>query len=541
MPPKGKKQQKMSLGDFLADPELGGSWADDVPDLPSGPAVAESFRPLDERPSDSFHGSSRPQRDLPDRPPYTAFIGNLSYEVSERSLEQLFNELRVTSVRLPTNVDGQPKGFAYVEFDDVESLKGALDLNGSSVMGRAIRIDVAEAKQNDRRPPRDDGRPDRTEELSGAWRRAEPLRPSGPPDRRDSYRSDRGSDYGDDRRGGGYGGRDRYGDDRRGGFGDDRRGFGGGYRRDSEREGGFGGGRDSRDFGRGGGDWRRDSREGGFERPSSRASDAPLPMTRKPLALAPRTVAVTSPEPQQNPDNRPASPAASATSETAPSKPKANPFGAAKPRDENEIMRQIEERRAQREAEKAKEEEERKAKEEEEKKAKEEEERKRKEEEEERKRVEEEKAAKAAEAKKEEEEEGEKKAVAPREKREERPKPRREESRADQADSWRRAAPLEPVAVPEQRERGERSERAVGAARGRGAGAGRGGERGGRGAGRGGSAGRGRGGDVRGGERGGERKEQQRGERKPREMPTLEKEVVEVKSANVFDLLGDEE
>jgi len=40
----------------------------------------------------------------------------------------------------------RPKGFGYVEFDDLESLKKALALSGESIMDRPIRVDVAEAK-----------------------------------------------------------------------------------------------------------------------------------------------------------------------------------------------------------------------------------------------------------------------------------------------------------------------------------------------------------------------------------------------------------
>jgi RNA recognition motif-containing protein len=42
-------------------------------------------------------------------------------------------------------VSDKPKGFGYVEFDDVESLKEAVGMHGENVRGRSIRIDVSES------------------------------------------------------------------------------------------------------------------------------------------------------------------------------------------------------------------------------------------------------------------------------------------------------------------------------------------------------------------------------------------------------------
>ncbi|KAJ3292558.1 hypothetical protein HK104_005191 [Borealophlyctis nickersoniae] len=529
MSKKGKKGTKVSLNEFLADTPAG-AWADDIPDLPTGPA-ASSFG--DSRPSYGERGDYRSApstpRELPDRPPYTVFLGNLSYDASERSIGQLFNHLAVKSIRLVKDHDDKPKGFGYTEFDDLESLKGALELNGSSVEGRSIRIDVAEGKSNDR--PRADGRPDRSQELEGQWRRAEPLRPSGP-SRSDSYRSDRS----------GF-------DDRRSSYRDDDRSSRGSFRRD-DRDGGFGASRFSRDSDRAGS---RDSYgRGGFDRPGSRSDE---PMVRKRLELAPRSVSVTSPEPTTpltpGPDSKPSTPEESA----APKKPKANPFGAAKPRDENEIMKQIEERRAQREAEKKRAEEEAaKAKAEEEAKRKEEEAKRKEEEatrkEEEAKRKEEEAKKVAEEAEKkdkeakdaEEVDKAKEEAEAPakengsasRSNPARPPRPERKPSAADTADSWRRAAPLEPAktTAPAPRGRGHRGD---GPRRG-----GYGSERGGAGSGAGRGAGRGydRGVD-RTGPRDGPRERPARAEKPLVKGADLE-EKPEVQSKNVFDLLGED-
>lgn len=51
------------------------------------------------------------------------------------------------SVRLQYHKENRkPKGYGYVEFKDVESLKQALSLDGQIFFERSIRIDVAESR-----------------------------------------------------------------------------------------------------------------------------------------------------------------------------------------------------------------------------------------------------------------------------------------------------------------------------------------------------------------------------------------------------------
>jgi RNA recognition motif-containing protein len=41
----------------------------------------------------------------------------------------------------------KPKGFGYVEFDDLESLKSALERSGQQLCGRTVRVSVAEPRK----------------------------------------------------------------------------------------------------------------------------------------------------------------------------------------------------------------------------------------------------------------------------------------------------------------------------------------------------------------------------------------------------------
>ncbi|KAJ3342913.1 hypothetical protein HDU93_000572 [Gonapodya sp. JEL0774] len=315
---KQPKPKSMPLGEFMKDTTTGAkpiaSWADDpIEDLPTGPTGQSGYRDGSRGPSsydggrDGYEGDSRSQRPkqpVPNRPPYTAYVGNLPYEIHEEAIKEFFQPLKIKSVRLTKDRDtGKLKGFGYVEFEDRESLEQAVADGGAELDGRRIRIDVAEPKDR----PTDD-------RTTSDWRSNRPerieRRPTYDYPRRDDHRGER--DFGRDREHG------------------------------PNREGGFG-----RDFGR--------------DRAPQRSSTMPEPATseRKKLVLAPRTSQPTSP-------NSPEAPAVTTAAPVAPAKKKSDPFGGARPVDVSEIERKAEERLKLREEELRKKSEEEKRKREEE-------------------------------------------------------------------------------------------------------------------------------------------------------------------------------
>lgn len=89
----------------------------------------------------------REQLPLPTKPPYTAHIGNLSFDATEGDIEDLFRDCEVTNVRIAEDkMEKKPKGFGYVDFATVEGLKKALEFNGTQFQGRNIRTSVADPR-----------------------------------------------------------------------------------------------------------------------------------------------------------------------------------------------------------------------------------------------------------------------------------------------------------------------------------------------------------------------------------------------------------
>ena len=92
--------------------------------------------------------SQRPELPLPTKPPFTAHIGNLSFDAAEAEISDFFADCSVSNVRLVRDkMEDRPKGFGYVEFETLDGLKKALDLNNAQLAGRKVRISVADPRK----------------------------------------------------------------------------------------------------------------------------------------------------------------------------------------------------------------------------------------------------------------------------------------------------------------------------------------------------------------------------------------------------------
>ncbi|RUS82262.1 hypothetical protein EGW08_009973 [Elysia chlorotica] len=274
--PKGKKKKKegkktLTLDQFLqstgdSEPKSA-NWATlTEPDDESDTVIKFDRSVLPSAPKAAM-GPKYSEEDIPRNGPYSAHLGNVSYDAQEHDLENFFGDLRIEQVRLITD-NGRPRGYAYVDFQTREDLIEALTYHEREFMGRPIRVDLATTKDQDSRgPSRDNYRSNEPDRTDGDWRRRGPLED---PPARSGFDRDRGGGGGggfgdrDRDRGGGFGDRDRdrggFADRDRGGFGDrdrDRGGFG-------DRDRGFG----DRDRGSGFGDRDRGSGFGDRDRGS---------------------------------------------------------------------------------------------------------------------------------------------------------------------------------------------------------------------------------------------------------------------------------
>ncbi|CAG8538078.1 11857_t:CDS:2 [Ambispora gerdemannii] len=374
----------MSLTDFLADQSTG-SWADEMEDLPSAPAAAYSgehegghgggfgdrsrggfsrsysrdsrYEGRDSPRDSRFSGrTERIPQPLPTSPPFTAHLGNLPFDLTENDVEDFFQDSKIANIRILRDRDDKPKGFGYVEFEDLVSLKKALDLTGQPLRNRPIRISVAE-------PPREHPQEDRT---AGEWRRA-PRELSSPSPRSDRFGSDK---YGhrEERWGARNEPREPRESRERNIRNDDRSPRGerveisprgdlserGGFRDRGERS------TERTDRSRSDTEWRGgafSSRSSSFRDRRSEERFAPANISppssphRKKLDLKPRTTtpSTVSETTTTLPAQPPQSPENHSVSASRTNKP--NPFGEAKPIDTNESLRRIEERRKQKERE----------------------------------------------------------------------------------------------------------------------------------------------------------------------------------------------
>ena len=82
------------------------------------------------------------------------YVGNLSYEVTEEDLNQVFAEYgTVNRVQFPTDREtGRLRGFAFVEMGSEAEEAAAIEaLDGAEWMGRDLKVNKAKPRE-ERRP-----------------------------------------------------------------------------------------------------------------------------------------------------------------------------------------------------------------------------------------------------------------------------------------------------------------------------------------------------------------------------------------------------
>ncbi len=81
------------------------------------------------------------------------YVGNLSYGVSDDNLREVFEAFgAVSSAKVITDkYSGRSKGFGFVEMDNDAEANAAIEqLDGAEIDGRAVKVNEARPKEDNR-------------------------------------------------------------------------------------------------------------------------------------------------------------------------------------------------------------------------------------------------------------------------------------------------------------------------------------------------------------------------------------------------------
>ncbi len=80
----------------------------------------------------------------------SVYVGNLSYEVTQNDIRQVFEDYgQVVRVSLPMDREmDRPRGFAFVDMSSKEEEQAAIEaLNEAEWLGRTLRVNEAKPRQ----------------------------------------------------------------------------------------------------------------------------------------------------------------------------------------------------------------------------------------------------------------------------------------------------------------------------------------------------------------------------------------------------------
>lgn len=130
-------------------------------------------------------------------PAKSLFIGNMSFQMSDKDLNDAFRDIRnVLDIRVAIDRrSGQPRGFAHADFIDIASAEEAKkQLENKTIFGRQLRVDFSKDVTDRERGFRGGDRGGRAERSDRGGERRERREP-----REGGYRGDRGDRDGGER------------------------------------------------------------------------------------------------------------------------------------------------------------------------------------------------------------------------------------------------------------------------------------------------------------------------------------------------------
>lgn len=91
---------------------------------------------------------SRAVLPVPDRSPFRARLGNVSYELTEQAVEEFFKGFPVIEIVVTRHKDSGKAKSCFVEFQNKVDLENALKSDGSLLMGRPVQVQVAQPRDH---------------------------------------------------------------------------------------------------------------------------------------------------------------------------------------------------------------------------------------------------------------------------------------------------------------------------------------------------------------------------------------------------------
>lgn len=98
--------------------------------------------------SGGYQAPREPRTYPKSEPSTTVFIGNLSFQATEQDIASTFAQCgSINQIRLPRYHDtGKMKGYAYLEFADLDSATKCINLQDVSIAGRPVRLDYSQPR-----------------------------------------------------------------------------------------------------------------------------------------------------------------------------------------------------------------------------------------------------------------------------------------------------------------------------------------------------------------------------------------------------------
>lgn len=80
------------------------------------------------------------------------FVGNLPFKVDDQELQDVFGKFgEISEIKIPTDREsGRARGFAFITFETQQAAQEALTMDNQKIGDRAIRVNMATEKKEQR-------------------------------------------------------------------------------------------------------------------------------------------------------------------------------------------------------------------------------------------------------------------------------------------------------------------------------------------------------------------------------------------------------